>query len=65
MTLHSKRCMKYSIWDRMEIYCKPKVADDNINIKKAFDVDAKIIGKGKKSVKKSLIIESEESVIEY
>ena len=49
----------------MEIYCKPKVAGDIISISKSFNVDAKIIGKVEKSVKKSLIIESEEGIIKY
>ena len=55
----------FNMGHRMEIYCKPKVADDIISISKSFDVDAKIIGKVEKSVKKSLIIESEEGIIEY
>lgn len=55
----------FNMGHRMEIYCKPKVADDIISISKSFNVDAKIIGKVEKSVKKSLIIESEEGIIEY
>ena len=55
----------FNMGHRMEIYCKPKVADDIISISKRFNVDAKIIGKVEKSVKKSLIIESEEGIIEY
>ena len=55
----------FNMGHRMEIYCKPKVAGDIISISKSFNVDAKIIGKVEKSVKKSLIIESEEGIIEY
>ena len=55
----------FNMGHRMEIYCKPKVAEDIISISKSFNVDAKIIGKVEKSVKKSLIIESEEGIIEY
>lgn len=55
----------FNMGHRMEIYCKPKVASDIISISKSFNVDAKIIGKVEKSVKKSLIIESEEGIIEY
>ena len=55
----------FNMGHRMEIYCKPKVAEDIISISKSFNVDAKIIGKVEKSVKKSLIIESEAGIIEY
>lgn len=55
----------FNMGHRMEIYCKPRVAGDIISISKSFNVDAKIIGKVEKSVKKSLIIESEEGIIEY
>ena len=55
----------FNMGHRMEIYCKPKVAGDIISISKSFNVDAKIIGKVEKSVKKSLIIESEEGIIKY
>ena len=55
----------FNMGHRMEIYCKPKVVGDIISISKSFNVDAKIIGKVEKSVKKSLIIESEEGIIEY
>ena len=55
----------FNMGHRMEIYCKPKVASDIISISKSFNVDAKIIGKVEKSVKKSLIIESKEGIIEY
>ena len=44
---------------RMELYVKPKIADDIIAISKSFNVDAKIVGRVEASATKKLTIKSE------
>ena len=55
----------FNMGHRMEIYCKPDVADEIIEISKEFEVEAKIIGLVEDSDKKELIIESKEGKIVY
>ena len=43
---------------RMELYVNPNVADQIIEISKAFNVEAKIIGRVEKSIEKKLTIKS-------
>lgn len=50
---------------RMELYVDSKVADDIISISKAFNVDAKIIGRVETSEHKKLTIQSEYGKFEY
>lgn len=50
---------------RMELYVKPEIAEDIINISKSFDVDAKIIGRVEASSKKKLTIKSQYGTFEY
>lgn len=55
----------FNMGHRMEIYCKPDVADEIIEISKEFEVEAKIIGLVEDSDKKELIIDSKEGIIVY
>lgn len=50
---------------RMELYVKPEVADQIIEISKSFNVDAKIIGRVEASSKKELTIKSEFGEFQY
>ena len=47
------------------MYCKKELSESIIKISKGFGVDAKVIGHVEKSSKNELIIESENSTIEY
>ena len=50
---------------RLELYVKPKVADDLITIAKSFNVDAQLIGRVEESPSKKLTIKSEYGTFEY
>ena len=50
---------------RMELYVDPKFADKIISISESFDIEAKIIGRVKKSKSKKLSIKSEFGVFNY
>ena len=50
---------------RMELYVDPKFADELISISESFDIEAKIIGRVKKSKSKKLSIKSEFGVFNY
>ncbi len=50
---------------RMELYVKPKIADDIIAISKSFNVDAKIVGRVEASATKKLTIKSEYGTFSY
>ncbi|MUU78059.1 AIR synthase related protein [Winogradskyella endarachnes] len=50
---------------RMELYVKPEVADEIIEISKSFNVDAKMIGRVEASVDKKLTINSEYGTFVY
>jgi len=50
---------------RMELYVKPEVAQDIIEISKSFNVDAQIIGRVEASDNKKLTIKSEYGTFEY
>ena len=55
----------FNMGHRMEIYCDNSIADNIISISKAFEVDAKIIGRVEESSKNSLFLKSGEEIIEY
>ena len=55
----------FNMGHRMEVYCKKELSESIIKISKGFGVDAKVIGHVEKSSKNELIIESENSTIEY
>jgi phosphoribosylformylglycinamidine cyclo-ligase len=50
---------------RLELYVKPKVADDLITIAKSFNVDAQLLGRVEESPSKKLTIKSEYGTFEY
>lgn len=50
---------------RMELYVKPEIAEDIINISKSFNVDAQIIGRVEASAEKKLTIKSEFGEFNY
>ncbi|WP_299362682.1 AIR synthase related protein [Winogradskyella sp.] len=50
---------------RMELYVKPKVAEDIISISKSFNVDAQVIGRVEASETKKLTIKSKYGTFEY
>ena len=50
---------------RMELYVKPNVAEEIIEISKSFNVDAKIVGRVEASENKKLTIKSEFGTFEY
>ena len=49
----------------MELYVKPEISDQIIEISKSFGVDAKIIGRVEDSESKKLTISSEHGSFEY
>ena len=55
----------FNMGHRMEIYCDQSVAQEVISISKEFKIDAKIIGHVEKSNQNTLVLESEEEIIEY
>ena len=55
----------FNMGHRMEIYCDNSIADNIISISKAFEVDAKIIGRVEESSKNSLFLKFGEEIIEY
>ncbi|MEP7167982.1 MAG: AIR synthase related protein [Bacteroidota bacterium] len=55
----------FNMGHRMEIYCSPEHADELISISKTFNVDARVIGRVKKSKKKILTIDSEKGKFVY
>ena len=55
----------FNMGHRMEIYCDNSIANNIISISKAFEVDAKIIGRVEESSKNSLFLKSGEEIIEY
>lgn len=50
---------------RFEIYLNPKFAEDIIAISKAFQIDAKVIGRCYSSQRKKLIIKTPEGELVY
>ena len=50
---------------RMEVYVNPEIAADIISISKAFNVDAKIVGRVEDANNKKLTISSEFGTFEY
>ena len=59
-----RRCIKFNMGHRMEIYIHPDYASDIIEISKSVGIDAKII-EVLKSQKKKLSIQSELGNFEY
>jgi len=55
----------FNMGHRMELYVSSDIADDLIKISKSFDVDARIIGRCKKSSSKKLTIQTEFGKFEY
>ena len=55
----------FNMGHRMEIYCDQSAADEIISISKEFKIDAKIIGYVEKSNQNTLVLNSEEEIIEY
>jgi len=55
----------FNMGHRMEVYVKPEVSDQIIEISKSFGVDAKIIGRVEDSESKKLTISSEYGSFEY
>ena len=55
----------FNMGHRMELYVKPEVSDQIIEISKSFGVDAKIIGRVEDSESKKLTISSEHGSFEY
>lgn len=55
----------FNMGHRMELYVKPEVSDQIIEISKSFGVDAKIIGRVEDSESKKLTISSEYGSFEY
>tara|TARA_B000000609_G_scaffold35222_1_gene24734 strand:+ start:1627 stop:2784 length:1158 start_codon:yes stop_codon:yes gene_type:complete len=55
----------FNMGHRMEIYCDNSIADNIISISKAFEVDAKIIGRVEESSKNSLFLKSGEEIMKY
>ena len=54
----------FNMGHRMEIYVRPEVAEQVINISKSFNIDAQIVGHIEAG-KKSLTIKSEFGIFEY
>ena len=48
----------FNMGHRMELYVKPSIAEEIINISKSFSVDAQIIGRVEKSIDKKLTIKT-------
>ena len=55
----------FNMGHRMEIYCDQSVAQEVISISKEFKIDAKIIGHVEKSNQNTLVLESEDEIVEY
>jgi phosphoribosylformylglycinamidine cyclo-ligase len=55
----------FNMGHRFEIYTKPEVAEDIIEISRSFNIDAHIIGKVEPGAGKKLTIMSEHGVFEY
>ena len=55
----------FNMGHRMELYVKPEVSDQIIEISKSFGVDAKIIGRVEDSESKKLTISSQHGSFEY
>ncbi|MFP4022894.1 MAG: AIR synthase related protein [Thiohalospira sp.] len=55
----------FNMGHRMEIYTKPEIANDLIDISKSFGIDAQIIGRCEKSDSKRLTIKSEFGEFQY
>ena len=55
----------FNMGHRMELYVKPEISDQIIEISKSFGVDAKIIGRVEDSESKKLTISSEHGSFEY
>ncbi|MEX0996506.1 MAG: AIR synthase related protein [Flavobacteriaceae bacterium] len=55
----------FNMGHRMEIYCKPAIADELIAISKSFNVDAQIVGRVEASEKKKLTIKSKFGEFNY
>ena len=55
----------FNMGHRMELYVKPEISDQIIEISKSFGVDAKIIGRVEDSESKKLTISSEYGSFEY
>ena len=55
----------FNMGHRMELYVKPNVAEEIVNISKSFGVNAKVIGRVEPSDIKKLTIRSEHGTFEY
>lgn len=55
----------FNMGHRMEIYVKPDLAEEIINISKSFNVEAQIVGRVEASTTKKLTIESPYGTFEY
>ncbi len=55
----------FNLGHRMEIYTKPEIANDIIEISESFGIDAQIIGRCEKSGSKRLTIKSEFGEFQY
>ncbi len=55
----------FNMGHRMEIYCKPSIAEDLISISKSFNIDAQIVGRVEASDEKKLTVKSDFGVFEY
>ncbi|HSH51797.1 MAG TPA: AIR synthase related protein [Bacteroidales bacterium] len=55
----------FNMGHRMEIYTKPEIANDIIEISKSFAIDAQIIGRCEKADSKKLTIKSEYGKFQY
>jgi phosphoribosylformylglycinamidine cyclo-ligase len=55
----------FNMGHRMEIYTKPEIAKDIIDISKSFAIDAQIIGRCEKSASKKLTIKSAFGTFHY
>lgn len=55
----------FNMGHRMEVYCKPSVAQEIISISNSFGVEAKIIGRVEESPMSELLIEDEKGQYHY
>lgn len=55
----------FNMGHRMEIYCKPEIAEDLIAISKSFHIDAQIVGRVEASKEKKLTIKSQFGIFNY
>lgn len=55
----------FNMGHRMEIYCKPEIAEDLIAISRSFQIETQIVGRVEASLEKKLTIKSEFGIFEY